>query len=621
MFSYFENLINPFPPEQPTRPPSSFFAFCWHYSKEVWIWVVVMSALAAMLAIGEVMMFAFMGSIVSWLTKADPANFLHQEGMKLLGMATLLIVILPSLAFLQSLIIHQTLLGNYPSITRWKMHRYLLGQSMNFFANEFAGRIATKVMQTSLSVREVVMNSMDIFVYVLVYFTAMVVLVARADLRLVMPLVFWMIIYAALLRYYVPRLAEISKQQADSRSGMTGRIVDSYTNITTTKLFSHTNREADYARQGMEHFRQKVNIQMRLITTMSTLVYLNNSLVIFSITAMSIWLWSISAISIGAIAIGIGLALRLNGMSQWIMWEASTLFEHVGVVQDGMAMMAGDLEVVDHEDAREISISKGAIEFRNIRFHYGKSSGVMENLNLSIASGEKIGLVGHSGAGKTTLINVLLRFYDLDAGEILIDGTNIADVKQDSLRAQIGVVTQDTSLLHRSIRDNIAYSKPQASDEEVISAAKRANAWEFIRELEDHEGHEGLEAQVGERGVKLSGGQRQRIAIARIFLKDAPILVLDEATSALDSEVESAIQENLLALMEGKTVIAIAHRLSTISQLDRLIVMENGNIIETGSHDELAAKGGIYSGLWNRQSGGFITRAPTPDSKIKGAAE
>ena len=619
MYSYFEKLIDPFSPEPPTRPPGSFFAFCWHYSKEVWIWVVVMSVLAAFLAVGEVMMFAFMGSIVSWLTDADRAEFLELEGMKLLGMATLLVVVLPTLVFLQSLVIHQTLIGNYPSITRWKMHRYLLGQSMNFFANEFAGRIATKVMQTSLAVREVVMKSMDIFVYVLVYFTAMVVLVAQADLRLVIPLAIWIITYSALLRYFVPRLADISKQQADSRSGMTGRIVDSYTNITTTKLFSHTNREAEYARQGMEHFREKVNIQMRLITTMSTLVYLNNSLVILSITAMSIWLWSISAISIGAIAIGIGLALRLNGMSQWIMWEASTLFEHVGVVQDGMAMMAGDLEVVDDEDATDISVSKGAIEFKNIRFHYGKTSGVMENLNLSIGSGEKIGLVGHSGAGKTTLINVLLRFYDLDAGEILIDGTNIAKVKQDSLRAQIGVVTQDTSLLHRSIRENIAYSRPQASDEEVISAAKRANAWEFIQDLEDHEGRRGLEAQVGERGVKLSGGQRQRIAIARIFLKDAPILVLDEATSALDSEVESAIQENLLALMEGKTVIAIAHRLSTISKLDRLIVMENGNIIETGSHDELAAKDGIYAGLWNRQSGGFIT--PTADDKIKGAAE
>ncbi|MCP4071793.1 MAG: ABC transporter ATP-binding protein [Hyphomicrobiales bacterium] len=621
MFSFFENLINPFPADAPTRPPSRFFAFCWHYSKEVWPWVIVMSVLAALLAIGEVMMFAFMGSIVGWLTNSNPGEFLPLEGMKLIWMGLLLVVVLPLLVFLQSLVIHQTLIGNYPSITRWKMHRYLLGQSMNFFANEFAGRIATKVMQTSFSVREVVMKTMDIFVYVLVYFTAMVVLVAQADLRLVIPLLFWICAYFALLRYFVPRLAIISKQQANSRSIMTGRIVDSYTNITTMKLFSHTNREAGYARQGMDDFRQKVNIQMRLLTSMSTLVYLNNSIVTFSVTATAIWLWHISAISIGAIAIGISLALRLNGMSQWIMWEASTLFEHIGVVQDGMTMMARRLEVVDRDNAGDIQVPKGAINFKGVRFHYGKDSGVIENLNLAIAPGEKIGLVGHSGAGKTTLINVLLRFYDLEAGKILIDGTNIADVRQDSLRAQIGVVTQDTSLLHRSIRDNIAYSRPQASDEEVITAARRANAWEFIEELEDQEGRKGLEAQVGERGVKLSGGQRQRIAIARIFLKDAPILVLDEATSALDSEVEAAIQENLLALMEGKTVIAIAHRLSTISQLDRLIVMENGAIVESGSHDDLITQGGIYANLWSRQSGGFITRPESAETSLKGAAE
>ena len=621
MFSFFEKRIDPFPPDPPTLPPKSFTAFCWHYSKSIWPWVVAMSLLGAMLAIGEVLLFGFMGSIVGWLVKSEPSQFLQLEGTKLIWMGVLLVVILPILVLFHSLIIHQTLIGNYPSITRWKMHRYLLGQSMNFFANEFAGRIATKVMQTSFSVREVVMKLMDIFVYVLVYFTAMVILVAQADLRLVIPLLLWFGIYFALLRHFVPKLAKFSKQQANSRSVMTGRIVDSYTNITTMKLFSHTNREADYAREGMEHFRDKVHIQMRLITKMSCLVYLNNSIVVFSITATAIWLWTISAISIGSIAIGIGLALRLNGMSQWIMWEASTLFEHVGVVQDGMTMMTRRLEVVDKPGARDIKVTRGEINFNSVRFHYGKDTGAIDNLDLTITPGEKIGLVGHSGAGKTTLTNVLLRFYDLEAGEILIDGTNIAGVKQDSLRAQIGVVTQDTSLLHRSIRDNIAYSKPHASDSEVIAAAKRANAWEFIEKLEDQEGQTGLDAQVGERGVKLSGGQRQRIAIARIFLKDAPILVLDEATSALDSEVEAAIQENLFALMEGKTVIAIAHRLSTISELDRLIVMQNGAIIETGSHNELVAKGGIYADLWNRQSGGFITNGSVAKNPLKIAGE
>ena len=621
MFSFFEKRIDPFPPEAPALPPKTFVAFCWHYSKSVWPWVLAMSILGALLATGEVMLFAFMGSIVGWLSTADPSQFLQSEAPKLIAMAVLLVLVLPVIVFFHSLIIHQTLIGNYPSITRWKMHRYLLGQSMNFFADEFAGRIATKVMQTSFSVREVVMKLMDIFVYVLVYFTAMVVLVAQADLRLVLPLFLWILVYYFLLRYFVPRLANISRRQANSRSIMTGRIVDSYTNITTMKLFSHTNREAEYAREGMDRFRDTVNIQMRLITVMSTMVYLNNVIVVFLITSTAIWLWTMSAISIGAIAIGIGLALRLNGMSQWIMWEATALFEHVGVVQDGMTMMTRPREVIDREGAGDIHVNRGEITFDSIRFNYGKEAGIIENLSLSIGAGEKIGLVGHSGAGKTTLANLLLRFYDLEAGEILIDGTNIAGVKQDSLRAQIGVVTQDTSLLHRSIRDNIAYSRPDASDEEVIAAAKRANAWNFIEELEDQEGRKGLEAHVGERGVKLSGGQRQRVAIARIFLKDAPILVLDEATSALDSEVEAAIQENLFALMEGKTVIAIAHRLSTISELDRLIVMQNGYITEMGSHDDLVSKGGIYANLWNRQSGGFITKPTTGSERLKGAAE
>ena len=606
MYSFFEGLINPFPPEEPGKPPNSFFGFCWYYSRDVWPWVLAMSVIAALLAIGEVMLFGFMGSIVGWLTESKPESFFQQEGSRLLWMSVLVIVILPILALGHALVSHQTLIGNYPSITRWKMHRYLLGQSAGFFANEFAGRIATKVMQTSFSVREVVMSTMDIFVYVLVYFTAMLLLIAQADIRLVIPLLIWLMIYVAILYYYIPKLSAISKKQADSRSAMTGRIVDSYTNITTVKLFSHTSREAEYARDGMEHFRSRVNIQMRYITGMSAMVYLNNSLVLLAVTSMAIWLWTVSAISIGSIAVGIGLALRLNGMSQWIMWEASTLFEHVGVVQDGMTMMTKEREVLDKRGAGELVVEKGAIEFKDIRFNYGKDSGVLEQLNLSIAPGEKIGLVGHSGAGKTTLTNLLLRFYDLEGGRIEVDGTDISGIKQESLRAQIGVVTQDTSLLHRSIRDNIAYSKPDSRDEEVIAAARKADAWEFIQELEDQEGNKGLDAQVGERGVKLSGGQRQRIAIARIFLKDAPILVLDEATSALDSEVEAVIQDSLMALMKDKTVIAIAHRLSTISRLDRLIVMENGAIIESGSHDELVDANGVYARLWNRQSGGFL---------------
>ncbi|MCF6321364.1 MAG: ABC transporter ATP-binding protein/permease [Rhizobiaceae bacterium] len=606
MFSYFEKRIDPFPERGEIAPPKEFVAFCWHYTKDAWPWILAISALGAFIAVAEVALFGFMGSLVDWLSASDREGFLQREAVTLFWMGALLLVALPLAELLHGLIFHQTLLGNYPMIARWLMHKHLLGHSMNFFANEFAGRIATKVMQTSMGVREAVLIVMDILVYVAVYFAAMFFLIAQADFRLVLPMFLWMFFYVAIIWYFVPKLRNASKNQADARSTMTGRIVDSYTNITTMKLFSHTGREAHYAREGMDDFLQTVHIQMRLVTLFRLAIFSNNTLVIFLISTMAIWLWQEQAISVGAVAIAISLVLRLSGMSQWVMWQVSALFEHIGVIHDGMTMMTKDYEVIDDKNSKPIAVNKGAIDFNNIRFHYGKDTGVIENLNLSIAAGEKIGLVGRSGAGKTTLTNVLLRFYDLEGGEILIDGTNIAKVTQDSLRAQIGVVTQDTSLLHRSIRENIAYSKPDASDEDVISAAKRANAWEFIETLEDQKGRKGLDAQVGERGVKLSGGQRQRIAIARIFLKDAPILVLDEATSALDSEVEAAIQENLFALMENKTVIAIAHRLSTISELDRLIVMDEGAIVETGTHNELVSQGGIYADLWNRQSGGFI---------------
>ena len=608
MFSYFEKRINPFPEHENIAPPSGFLAFCWHYTKDAWVWILIMSSLGAFIAIVEVTLFGFMGSIVDLLSNAERVGFFEREGARLFWMGFLLVLVMPIAEIIHSLVFHQTLLGNYPMISRWMMHRHLLSQSMNFFANEFSGRIATKLMQTSMGVRESVLIVMDILVYVAVYFTAMFVLVAQSHWLMMIPLGIWLASYVALISFFVPKLKIASKNQADARSTMTGRIVDSYTNITTMKLFSHTGREALYARDSMDGFLQKVHVQMRLVTMFNFFIGLNNVFVVFSIASMAIWLWLQNSITIGAIAIGIALALRINGMSQWIMWQVSALFEHIGVVHDGMAMLNKPLEVVDAPNPSELSVPKGAITFDEIGFHYGKDQGVIDNLSLTIKAGEKIGLVGRSGAGKTTLTNVLLRFYDLDSGEIRIDGTNIANVRQDSLRAQIGVVTQDTSLLHRSIRDNIAYSRPDASEEDVIAAAKRANAWEFIETLEDQKGRTGLEAQVGERGVKLSGGQRQRIAIARIFLKDAPILVLDEATSALDSEVEAAIQENLFELMEGKTVIAIAHRLSTISELDRLIVMDEGAIVEMGTHSELIKQTGIYADLWSRQSGGFIAK-------------
>lgn len=617
MFGWFESRLNPYPTEEPVLPPKSLFGFCWHYSKPAVPWLLIMSVCTMLIAIGEVALFQFLGNMVDWLSNANRESFLEAEGHRLVWMGGLVLIGLPALVAIDSLVMHQVLLGNYPMIARWQMHRYLLRQSMTFFANEFAGRVATKVMQTSLAVRETVMKILDVFVYVVSYFVTMLIVVAAADWRLVTPLAVWLVIYICIVGYFVPRLQKISKEQADARSMMTGRIVDSYTNIGTVKLFSHAGREETYARAGMDGFLDTVHRQMRKVTLFHVLVYANNSIALFAISALGIHLWLTSAISVGAIAIAVGLAMRINGMSQWIMWEVSALFENIGTVYDGIGMMTKAHDIVDEPDAKPLTAEKGAITYDNVRFHYGKAKGVIDHLSLDIKPGEKIGLVGRSGAGKTTLMNLLLRFYDVESGAIRIDGKDISTVTQDSLRAQIGVVTQDTSLLHRSIRDNIAYGHPEADDEAIIAAAKRANAWEFIQGLEDNQGRRALDAQVGERGVKLSGGQRQRIAIARVFLKDAPILVLDEATSALDSEVEQAIQENLFALMAGKTVIAIAHRLSTLTEMDRLVILEAGRIVETGSHAELVAKGGLYADLWSRQSGGFIA----DDAEKEEAAE
>jgi len=606
MFDWFEQRLNPFPSEEPVAPPKGLFAFCWHYTKPAAGWLALMAFLTALIAIGEVALFQFLGDIVDWLTNADRATFLQNEGHKLIWMGALVLIGLPLVAGLDSLIMHQMMLGNYPMIARWQMHRFLLRHSMTFFANEFAGRVATKVMQTSLAVRETVMKILDVFVYVVTYFLSMIVIIAAADWRLMLPVLAWLGIYIGIVTYFVPRLRKIASQQADARSLMTGRVVDSYTNIATVKLFSHAGREEVYARESMDGFLDTVHRQMRKVTLFHMSVYLNNCISLFVISSLSIYLWLNGTISVGAISIAIGLAMRVNGMSQWIMWEVSALFENIGTVYDGMEMMAKQHDIVDKPGAPALTAKKGAIHYDRIGFHYGKGKGVVDNLSLDIKAGEKVGLVGRSGAGKTTLMNLLLRFYDLESGRITIDGQDISEVSQDSLRSLIGVVTQDTSLLHRSIRDNIAYGRPNATDEEVIEAARRANAWEFVEGLVDMQGRKGLDAQVGERGVKLSGGQRQRIAIARVFLKDAPILVLDEATSALDSEVEAAIQENLFALMEGKTVIAIAHRLSTLTEMDRLIVLDKGRIIESGTHGQLVSLGGIYADLWNRQSGGFL---------------
>lgn len=615
MFTYFERRLDPFPETRLDAPPAGVVRFCWHFVQDAKAWLALLTMLTIAIAIGEVFLFAFLGDIVDWLTAADRNGFLDREGGRLAVMGGTILFGLPLASLFHSIVVHQVLLGNLPMSARWRMHRYLLGQSMAFYSNEFAGRVATKVMQTALAVRETVMKLLDVFVYVSIYFVTMIAMVASADWRLALPLVGWLVSYIAMVIYFIPRLKNVAEKQADARSIMTGRVVDSYTNIGAVKLFSHAGREESYARESMRQFLDTVHPQMRLVTLFQTGVYFNNCLAVFVVSGLAISFWLHSLVSVGVIATSIALALRLNGMSQWIMWEVSGLFENIGTVYDGMETLTRRREVIDAPDAKRMERPEGAIKFENVSFHYGRDGGVIDRINFKMEAGEKIGLVGRSGAGKTTLMNLLLRFYDVEGGRILIDGQDISGVTQESLRANIGVVTQDTSLLHRSIRENIAYGRPEASEEAIREAARRANALGFIEALEDNQGRKGFDAHVGERGVKLSGGQRQRIAIARVFLKDAPILILDEATSALDSEVEAAIQENLFQLMSGKTVIAIAHRLSTIAQLDRLVVFDRGRIVEEGSHRELVSAGGLYADLWARQSGGFIAGAAAPVSK------
>jgi ATP-binding cassette subfamily B multidrug efflux pump len=605
VFKRFEALVHPYPDALPPPPPKTFFAFLWECSRGVRPYLLLVTLLTAAIGAFEAALFAMMAHVVDALGALKPAELWAREGgtLALLGLVLLASIVV---AALLGLLKYQAVFGNFPMRLRWNFHRLMLEQSMSFYQDEFAGRIATKVMQTSLAVRDCWLIVTDIMVYVVIYFITMVGIVGAFDWKLTLPFIGWLALYIVALRYFVPRLGRVAQQQADARSLMTGRITDAYTNIATVKLFSHANREAQFARGAMQEFLVTVNGQMRLVTAFEITIQALSVALAAAVALVCLWSWTLGQVSAGAVAAATAMAFRLNGISHWIMWEMATLFEHIGTVNDGMATLSRALSVVDRPDAKPLAVQRGEVRFDNVNFGYGTGRKVIDGLNLTIRPGEKIGLVGRSGAGKSTVVNLLLRLYDVSGGRILVDGQDIAGATQASLRAQIGMVTQDTSLLHRSVRDNIVYGRPGATEAEMHRAAERAEAHEFIAGLTDPKGRQGYDAHVGERGVKLSGGQRQRIAIARVMLKDAPILLLDEATSALDSEVEAAIQQSLYRLMEGKTVVAIAHRLSTIAAMDRLVVMDHGRIVEMGDHKTLLAQGGIYARLWAHQSGGFL---------------
>lgn len=605
MFGRFEALMDTYPAQESRTPPAGFAQFLWVMTEGSRGYLAAVTLLTAAIGAFEAILFALIGRLVDWLAEVPAHSFWSEKGLILAGLSGLLLASVV-LVGLQALFKYQTLFGNFPMRLRWNFHRLMLGQSMGFYQDEFAGRIATKVMQTALAVRDVLIGVGDIMVFVLIYFVTMVGVVGAFDFWMLLPFLVWVALYALAQRFFVPRIGRVGKLQADARSLMTGRITDAYTNIATVKLFSHSDREAQYARTAMDEFLDTVHAQMRLASGFEIVNHVLSMLLIVMTGGLVLHLWTLGEVGGGAVAAATAMALRLNGMSHWVMWEMASLFENIGTVRDGINMLSRRCTVVDRPDAVALAVPHGDIRFCGAGFSYDGKRTVISALDLHIRPGEKVGLVGPSGAGKSTVTNLLLRFYDLQHGSILIDGQDIAGVRQTSLRAHIGMVTQDTALLHRSVRENLCYGRPDASEAQMREAARRAEAEAFIEGLTDPAGRRGYDAHVGERGVKLSGGQRQRVAIARVMLKNAPILILDEATSALDSEVEAAIQQSLNKLMEGKTVMAIAHRLSTIAAMDRLIVMDHGAIVEQGTHQELLARGGLYARLWAHQSGGFL---------------
>ncbi|QGU85810.1 ABC transporter ATP-binding protein [Erwinia sorbitola] len=606
LYRRFERMINIFRDAPAETPPDNVWAFYLYYLRQVWPCFALLLVIGLIASLIEVALFRYLSRIIDLVNSTPAATFFSDHGSELLWMVAVALIFRPLFIGLHDLLVHQTINPGMTSMIRWQHHNYVLRQSLNFFQNDFAGRIAQRIMQTGNALRDSAVQAVDALWHVLIYAITTLVLFAEADWRLTIPLLIWIVGYVLCLRYFVPRVKARSVASSDSRSRLMGCIVDGYTNITTLKLFAHSDLERQYAREAIGDQTAKTRSQGRMVTGMDVVITTLNGLLIISTTGLALWLWTQSLLSVGAIALATGLVIRIVNMSGWIMWVVNGIFENIGMVQDGLQTIAQPVKVSDKAQAPALRVQQGEIHFDGIRFNYGGERTVIDNLQLTIRPGEKIGLIGPSGAGKSTLVNLLLRLYDLNGGRILIDGQNIAEVSQESLRAQIGMITQDTSLLHRSIRDNLLYGRPDASDEELQRAIHQAKADEFIPLLSDPQGRSGLDAHVGERGVKLSGGQRQRIAIARVLLKDAPILIMDEATSALDSEVEAAIQESLETLMGEKTVIAIAHRLSTIARMDRLVVLDEGRIAEIGNHSELLAKGGLYARLWRHQTGGFV---------------
>ncbi|WP_397541596.1 ATP-binding cassette domain-containing protein [Roseovarius salis] len=606
MFKFFENLVDPYCDyTENDTPPTRLWPFLRSYMgpfRKVFAYATVMSVAVAVI---ELWLIYYMGRVVDRLS-GDPDTVWQDYGLELLAVALFILFLRPLVQLVDVLLINNAILPNFGTLIRWRAHRHVLRQSVGWFEDDFAGRIANRIMQTPPAAGEAVFQVFDAMTYSIAYVLGAVILLSNSDPRLAVPLVLWLVFYGVLVRWTVRRVGPASKAASDARSQVTGRVVDAYTNIHSVKLFAHHKRELDYAKEAIEHARRTFRREMRIYTIMDFVLVVLNGLLIVGVVGWAVLLWSQGTASVGVVAAATALTLRLNAMTGWIMWALTSFFRELGVVAEGMETIAQPIDLTDRPDAEPLQLTEGRIEVQAVSHHYGRGAGGLDRVTLDVEPGEKIGLVGRSGAGKSTLVKLLLRFYDVESGRILIDGQDIRDVTQDSLRDAVGMVQQDSALLHRSVRDNLLYGRPDATEEEMLAAAKQAEAHEFILDLQDPQGRSGYDAHVGERGVKLSGGQRQRITLARVILKNAPILLLDEATSALDSEVEAEIQKTLYGMMEGKTVIAIAHRLSTIARMDRIIVLDGGRIVEEGSHSDLMAKGGLYARFWHRQSGGFI---------------